>query len=70
MIQPWASKSWDLDQDQAAFTSLMTAARSLASRFDDKVGCIRSWDTCQTRRYAFTDPATDFLVIIDNMISE
>ena len=38
---------------------LINSARSLASRFDEKVGCIRSWNS----------KPTDFLVIIDNMMN-
>ena len=38
---------------------LMTSARSLATRFNEKVGCIRSWDS----------KGSDFLVIIDNMMN-
>ncbi|MGE5520182.1 MAG: glycoside hydrolase family 88 protein [Candidatus Dadabacteria bacterium] len=39
---------------------LLTSARSLATRFNPKVGCIKSWDS--------KNPA-DFLVIIDNMMN-
>ncbi|MCF3111922.1 glycoside hydrolase family 88 protein [Niabella sp. CC-SYL272] len=38
---------------------LVNSARSLASRFNEKVGCIRSWDS---------DPGR-FMVIIDNMMN-
>jgi hypothetical protein len=38
---------------------LLTSARSLATRFNPKVGCIKSWDS----------KAGDFLVIIDNMMN-
>ena len=38
---------------------LLTSARSLATRFNPKVGCIKSWDS----------GASDFLVIIDNMMN-
>lgn len=38
---------------------LINSAQSLASRFDPKVGCIRSWDSKKN----------DFLVIIDNMMN-
>lgn len=69
MIQPWAELGWRLDGDQECLNSLISAARSLASRFDPKVGCIRSWDVCVTRRYSFLDPSQNFLVIIDNMMN-
>lgn len=38
---------------------LLTSARSLATRFNPKVGCIRSWDS----------RPGDFLVIIDNLMN-
>ncbi len=38
---------------------LLTSAKSLSSRFNPKVGCIRSWDS----------EASDFTVIIDNMMN-
>ncbi|HTM92894.1 MAG TPA: glycoside hydrolase family 88 protein [Flavisolibacter sp.] len=38
---------------------LLTSAKSLSTRFNPKVGCIRSWDS---------NPS-DFLVIIDNMMN-
>lgn len=38
---------------------LLTSARSLATRFNSKVGCIKSWDS----------QPSDFLVIIDNMMN-
>jgi len=38
---------------------LLTSARSLATRFNAKTGCIRSWDS----------KGSDFLVIIDNMMN-
>ncbi|QKX55287.1 uncharacterized protein TRUGW13939_02379 [Talaromyces rugulosus] len=69
MIAPWATKAWELYKDEQAFSSLVLAAHSLASRFCPKVQSIRSWDTCKTEKYAFLDTSTDFLVIIDNMIN-
>lgn len=38
---------------------LINSARSLAGRFDEKIGCIRSWNS----------KPSDFLVIIDNMMN-
>ncbi|PAC31190.1 glycoside hydrolase family 88 protein [Flectobacillus sp. BAB-3569] len=38
---------------------LLTSAKSLATRFNPKVGCIKSWDS----------KPDDFLVIIDNMMN-
>lgn len=69
MIQPWAQIGWELDRDPECYATLITAADSLASRFDKKIGCIRSWDSCFTKRYHFDDPSKNYLVIIDNMMS-
>lgn len=69
MITPWAKKAWDLERDARAYSSLLVAGNSLASRFNSKVGSLRSWDVCITKRYSFTDPSKDFLVIIDNMMN-
>lgn len=68
MISPWARKAWELDHDQKAYESLLTAAQNLAARYNEKIGCLRSWDTCVTKRYSFMDPAKDFLVIIVSRI--
>ena len=38
---------------------LLNSAKSLSSRFNPKVGCIKSWDS----------KPSDFLVIIDNMMN-
>jgi hypothetical protein len=48
-----------LDSDKAYKQILINSARSLSTRFDPKVGCIRSWDS----------KPSDFLVIIDNMMN-
>ncbi|KAM5346350.1 hypothetical protein ACJ41O_009355 [Fusarium nematophilum] len=69
MICPWARLRWELQHDLRSFDTLMRAADTLASRFSETVGCLRSWDTCQTRIYNFTDLQEDFLVIIDNMLN-
>lgn len=47
-------------EPKRAYTDiLVNSARSLASRFDEKVGCIRSWDSDAAR----------FIIIIDNMVN-
>ncbi|CEN60442.1 hypothetical protein ASPCAL02881 [Aspergillus calidoustus] len=69
MIAPWAIKAWELHRDPQAYSSLVLAAHSLASRFDERVQSLRSWDICHTKRYSFTDTSKDFLVIIDNMLN-
>ena len=48
-----------IDPKPAYKQILINSAQSLASRFDPKVGCIKSWDSNEN----------DFLVIIDNMMN-
>ncbi|KPM45625.1 hypothetical protein AK830_g954 [Neonectria ditissima] len=69
MIFPWAKLAWELNHDVLALDTIIRGSRTLASRYVPQVGAIRSWDTCITKRYAFTDPGTDFLLIIDNMMN-
>lgn len=70
LIFPWAKLGWELDHDDDCYKSMVVAAHGLAARFNPRVGCIRSWDTCFTKRYKFENPDNDFLVIIDNMMSK
>jgi lysophospholipase L1-like esterase len=53
-------QGWRLTQDPAYRDVLVTGARSLASRFNPKVGLIKSWDW---------NPAWPYAVIIDNMMN-
>jgi len=50
-----------LDPEDKYKQILLNSARSLASRFNPKVGCIRSWGK--------SNDTTQFRVIIDNMIN-
>lgn len=70
MIQPWAQLGVALDGDAECREAIVTAARSLAMRFDARVEAVRSWDGCRTGVYEFGDPGREFLVVIDNIMSE
>jgi len=65
MIEPAFKKELDRSGSEKAKDVIITAARSLATRYDAKVGCIRSWDDfhgiipCSYEK--------DLIVIIDNM---
>src|SRR5690606_23325727 len=48
-----------LEPKPAYDSILVNSARSLASRFNPKVGCLRSWDS----------DSSQFMVIIDNMVN-
>lgn len=64
MIASWARVAWELENDTRAYDTVITAAKSLLSRYSPVVGCIRSWDACVTKRYSFREPDKDFLVIV------
>ena len=51
--------AYKLDSNQQYKSILINSAKSLASRFNPAVGCIKSWDS----------KPGDFLVIIDNMMN-
>lgn len=51
--------AYKIDSTNQFKSILINSAKSLATRFNPKVGCIKSWDS----------KPTDFLVIIDNMMN-
>ena len=50
-----------LTNDSSAIPILLTSAQTLSKRFDNTVGCIRSWGSIKDRK--------EYLVIIDNMMN-
>lgn len=69
MILPSFYRHYKLFGNAASKDIIINAAKSLASRWNEKVQCLRSWDTCHTRRLNLDNPSTEFLVIIDNMMN-
>ncbi|KAH5859587.1 hypothetical protein HBI90_159100 [Parastagonospora nodorum] len=67
IVQPALQKDWELTGNQESLQSVVNAAYALASRYDDQVKAIRSWDVAINDRYSITDMDTNFLVIIDSM---
>ncbi|KAH8725049.1 Six-hairpin glycosidase-like protein [Phaeosphaeriaceae sp. PMI808] len=67
IVQPALQKDWELTGNQESLQSVVNAAYALASRYDDRVKAIRSWDVAINNRYSITDMDTNFLVIIDSM---
>lgn len=55
-------RAWRLTGEQSCQDVVIQAARSLASRFDERVGCIRSWSWGTPDRWKYA-------VIIDNMVN-
>jgi hypothetical protein len=70
IVQPALQKDWELTGNQESLQSIINAAYALASRYDDRVKAIRSWDVAINDRYSITDMDTNFLVIIDSMCSK
>ncbi|KAG4436262.1 hypothetical protein IFR05_008244 [Cadophora sp. M221] len=67
IIQPALQMDWELTGNTRSLQAVLTAAESLASRYDEKVKAIRSWDVAINKRYNYVDKDVDFLVIIDSM---
>lgn len=59
--------SWELFHDERALSTIITAAESLYTRYNPKVGAIRSWDQLTQKGVNITSMDKDFLVIIDSM---
>ncbi|KAI5457554.1 glycoside hydrolase family 88 protein [Mariannaea sp. PMI_226] len=69
MIMPAFYSHYKLLGSATSREIVINAAKSLSSRWNETVGCLRSWDECYTKRFRFNDPDTDFLVIADNMMN-
>lgn len=70
ILQPALRMDWELTGNRRSFESILTGANSLASRYNETVGAIRSWDKKVTLRDNIVDMEENFLVIIDSMCSE
>jgi hypothetical protein len=70
IIQPALRMDWELTGNTRSLRCVITAAESLASRYDEKLGAVRSWDRMINRNERITDKQENFLVIIDSMCSE
>ena len=62
MVYDSFGKAWELTGEQSYRDVIVEAARTLATRFDERVGCIRSWSWGTPDRWQYA-------VIIDNMIN-
>ncbi len=62
MVYNSFGKAWELTGEQSYRDVVVRAAESLASRYDERVGCIRSWSWGTPDRWKFA-------VIIDNMLN-
>ena len=62
MVYNSFGKAWELTGEQSYRDVVVQAARTLITRYDDTVGCIRSWSWGTPDRWKYA-------VIIDNMIN-
>lgn len=70
IIEPALRRDFELTGSQRSYQSILTAAESLASRYNETTKAIRSWDTFVNNGHNFNDKDKCFLVIIDSMCSE
>ena len=62
MVYNSFGKAWELTGEQSYSDVVVQAAKTLATRYDSRVGCIRSWSWGTPDRWQYA-------VIIDNMIN-
>ena len=62
MVYNTFGKAWELTGEQSYRDVVVKAAKTLITRYDDRVGCIRSWSWGTPDRWKFA-------VIIDNMMN-
>ncbi|KAE8314471.1 Six-hairpin glycosidase-like protein [Aspergillus transmontanensis] len=67
IIQPALQRDWELFGNRSSLDSILNAAESLATRFDARVGAIRSWDRFSNAHHDINSMDDDFLVIIDSL---
>lgn len=70
IVQPALRRDWELFGREDSLNSLLAAAESLASRYDERVGAIRSWDSFANAHHNITSMEDDFIVIIDSLCSK
>ncbi|RDW68681.1 hypothetical protein BP5796_09338 [Coleophoma crateriformis] len=67
IIEPALSLDWELTGNRRSLDSLVTAAHSLATRYNATAGAIRSWDLIRKKDLTITSMEENFIVIIDSM---
>ena len=70
IVEPALRRDYELTGNEQSLRSILTAAESLATRYNDKTRAIRSWDRFINNRHHYTDRDSGFLVIIDSMCSK
>lgn len=69
IVEPALRRDYELTGNIQSLNSILTAAKSLATRYSDKTKAICSWDGMVNARLNFTSTENDCLVIIDSMCS-
>ncbi|KAH7410727.1 Six-hairpin glycosidase-like protein [Cadophora sp. MPI-SDFR-AT-0126] len=67
IVEPALRLDWELTGNKRSLDSLITAANSLATRYDEKVGAIRSWDLINKVDLKIISMEENFIVIIDSL---
>ncbi|KAL5347892.1 hypothetical protein ACLOAV_007303 [Pseudogymnoascus australis] len=67
IIEPALRLDWELTGNTRSLQSLITAARSLASRYDKRAKAIRSWDLINKKDVQIISMEENFIVIIDSL---
>jgi hypothetical protein len=70
IVQPALQRDWELFGNQKSLSALLEAANSLATRYDERVQVIRSWDSFSNAHHNISSMEDDFLVIIDSLCSK
>lgn len=70
IIEPALRRDYELTGDERSLKSILNAAESLASRYNETTKAIRSWDSFVNNGNNFIDKESEFLVIIDSMCSK
>jgi hypothetical protein len=69
MIMPAFYRDYQFTGSTTSRQVIIQAAKSLSSRWNEKVESLRSWDGCVSKRFSYENCESDFLVIIDNMMN-
>jgi hypothetical protein len=67
IVEPALRLDWELTGNRRSLQSLVTAAHSLASRYNATTKAIRSWDLIRKKDLAIISMDDNFIVIIDSL---
>ena len=67
IIMPALQREWELTSNPRSLDTIISAARSLSTRYIPSAGVIRSWDLLLKKEITVTDTENNILVIIDSL---